>query len=164
LSIFLLVFIKADEILTKISGNPYRIALDRYEWGSNSDILNQAMILCVAHRITGDEKYLLGAEQINDYIYGKNASGYCFLIGFGDKQVMFPHHRPSGADDIAAPIPGFIVGGPNNDRQDKASVNYASEYPAKAYRDVEDSYASNEVCLNWNAPAVFVMGYLEQVR
>jgi endoglucanase len=77
---------------------------------------------------------------------------------------MFPHHRPSGADGIADPIPGFILGGPNDDRQDISSVEYNSEFPAKAYMDVEDSYASNEVCINWNAPAVFVMGYLEQVR
>ena len=42
-------------------------------------------------------------------------------------------------------------------------MEYASDYPAKSFADVEASYASNEVCLNWNAPAVFVLGYLEQV-
>jgi len=154
----------ADSLLNRILSNPYHVALHRYEWGSNSDVLNQAMILCFAHYLTGDEKYLAGAEQINDYIFGKNATGYCFLTGYGFKRVMFPHHRPSGADGIDDPIPGFIAGGPNNDRQDKGSVDYPSDYPAKAYLDVEASYASNEVCLNWNAPAVFVMGYLQKVR
>ncbi len=154
----------ADDILNKIDQNPYRIALDNYEWGSNSDILNQAYILCVAHRLTGDEKYLFGAEQITDYIFGKNATGYTFLTGFGAKRVMFPHHRPSGADSIADPVPGFIVGGPNNDRQDAHEVEYTSEFPAKAYMDVEASFASNEVCINWNAPAVYVFGYLQQAR
>ena len=154
----------SDSLLTKIEDNPYHIALDRYEWGSNSDVLNQAMILCIAHRITGEEKYLAGAERINDYIFGKNATGYCFLTGYGDKRVMFPHHRPSGADGIADPVPGFVIGGPNNDRQDQHQVEYASEYPAKAYEDVEPSFASNEVCVNWNAPAVFVLSYLEQNR
>jgi len=86
------------------------------------------------------------------------------MTGFGAKKVMFPHHRPSGADSIADPIPGFILGGPNNDRQDAQLVQYTSEFPAKAYMDVEASYASNEVCINWNAPAVYVLGYLEQVR
>ncbi len=154
----------ADEILEKITKNPYRIALDRFEWGSNSDILNQAMILCIAHHITGDKKYLAGAEQITDYILGKNATGYCFLTGFGTKNVMFPHHRPSGADGIDEPVPGFIVGGPNGHRQDRNTVNYQSKFPAKSYMDVQESYASNEVCINWNAPAVFVLGYLQQVR
>ena len=154
----------AEDILTAIGNNPYRIGLERFEWGSNSDILNQAMILCVAHQLTGDEKYLHGAEQITDYIFGKNATGYCFLTGFGSKQVLFPHHRPSGADGIEAPVPGFIAGGPNKDRQDRQEVSYTSEAPAKSYMDVQASYASNEVCLNWNAPAVYVLGYLEQIR
>jgi endoglucanase len=44
----------ADEILEKIAAHPYRIALDSFEWGSNSDILNQAVILCMAHRLTVD--------------------------------------------------------------------------------------------------------------
>jgi endoglucanase len=122
------------------------------------------MILCVAHRLSGEEKYLAGAERINDYIFGKNATGYCFLTGFGSKRVMFPHHRPSGADGIEDPVPGFVIGGPNHDRQDQHEVEYSSEYPAKAYKDVEPSFASNEVCINWNAPAVFVLAYLEQNR
>ena len=154
----------ADSLLVKIDKNPYHVALDRYEWGSNSDVLNQAMILCVAHRLSGDEKYIAGAERINDYIFGKNATGYCFLTGFGSKRVMFPHHRPSGADGIEDPVPGFVIGGPNHNRQDQHDVEYSSEYPAKAYMDVEPSFASNEVCINWNAPAVFVLSYLEQNR
>jgi len=155
----------AAEILAQIEANPYHIALDRYEWGSNSDILNQAVILCYAHRLTGDEKYLDGAEQITDYIFGKNATGFCFLTGYGTKQVMLPHHRPSGADGIEYPVPGFIAGGPNGHKQDaRSGVEYAFDTPAKSYEDVEPSYASNEVCLNWNAPAVYVLGYLGQVR
>ena len=154
----------ANEILQKINEHPYHIALDSFVWGSNSDILNQALILCVAHRISGDEKYLHGAEQITDYIFGKNATGYSFMTGFGSKKVMFPHHRPSGADGIKDPVPGFILGGPNNDRQDAHEVDYKSEFAAKAFEDVEPSFASNEVCINWNAPAVYVLGYLQQAR
>jgi len=60
----------ANELLAKINTNPYRIGLDRFEWGSNSDVLNQAMILCIAHRLTDDNKFLRGAEQITDYIFG----------------------------------------------------------------------------------------------
>jgi endoglucanase len=154
----------ADEILEQISNNPYNIALDRFEWGSNSDILNQALILCNTHKLTSNQKYLNGATQITDYIFGKNATGYSFLTGFGSKKVMFPHHRPSGADGIDEPIPGFIAGGPNVAQQDKSSVTYTSNLPAKSYMDVEASFASNEVCINWNAPAVYVLGYLQQAN
>jgi endoglucanase len=153
----------SDEILAKMESIPYGISIDHFEWGSNSDVLNQAMILCIAHHLTGEQKYLDGAIRNTDYIFGKNATGYCFLTGFGSKHVMFPHHRPSGADAIDEPVPGFILGGPNKDKQDRAQVEYTSDYPAKSFMDVEPSFASNEVCLNWNAPAVFVLGYLEEV-
>jgi len=153
----------SDELLAKMESIPYAISLDHFEWGSNSDVLNQAMILCIAHHLSGEQKYLDGAIRNTDYIFGKNATGYCFLTGFGTKQGMFPHHRPSGADNIDEPVPGFILGGPNKDKQDRALVEYTSDFPAKSFMDVEPSFASNEVCLNWNAPAVFVLGYLEQV-
>jgi len=153
----------SDEILTKMESIPYGISIDHFEWGSNSDVLNQAMILCIAHHLSGEQKYLDGAIRNADYIFGKNATGYSFLTGFGSKQVMNPHHRPSGADAIDEPVPGFILGGSNMHKQDRQEVNYASDYPAKAFEDVEPSFASNEVCLNWNAPAVFVLGYLEEV-
>jgi endoglucanase len=153
----------SDEILTKMNSIPYRISIDHFEWGSNSDVLNQAMILCIAHHLSGEQKYLDGAIRNIDYIFGKNATGYSFLTGFGSRQVLNPHHRPSGADAIDEPVPGFIVGGPNKDKQDRQEVKYASDYPAKSFEDVVESYASNEVCLNWNAPAVFVLVYLEEV-
>ena len=153
----------SDEILSKINSIPYGISIDHFEWGSNSDVLNQAMILCIAHHLSGEQKYLDGAIRNTDYIFGKNATGFSFLTGFGSKQVMNPHHRPSGADDIDEPVPGFILGGPNMHKQDRQQVKYISDFPAKSFADVQDSYASNEVCLNWNAPAVFVLGYLEQV-
>jgi endoglucanase len=154
----------SNEILQKMGSNPYGISIDHFEWGSNSDVLNQSMILCIAHHLSGDQKYLDGAIRNTDYIFGKNATGFSFLTGFGSRQVMNPHHRPSGADGVEAPVPGFILGGSNMHKQDRAEVEYASDFPAKAFEDVEPSYASNEVCLNWNAPAVFVLGYLEETN
>jgi endoglucanase len=153
----------SDEILSKTESIPYGISIDHFEWGSNSDVLNQAMILCIAHHLSGEQKYLDGAIRNTDYIFGKNATGFCFLTGFGSKQVMFPHHRPSGADNIDEPVPGFVLGGPNMHKQDRQEVKYTSDFPARSFVDLEASYASNEVCLNWNAPAVFVLGYLEEV-
>jgi endoglucanase len=153
----------AEKILAKMNAIPYGISIDHFEWGSNSDVLNQAMILCIAHHLSGEQKYLDGAIRNTDYIFGKNATAYSYMTGFGSKQVMNPHHRPSAADAIDEPIPGFIVGGPNMHKQDRQQVNYDSDYPAKAFEDVVESYASNEVCLNWNAPVVFVLGYLQEV-
>ena len=155
----------ANLLLEKQSAIPYRIPVDEFVWGSNSDILNAAMILAYAYQLWGEQKYLGGIIETTDYIFGKNATGYSFITGFGCKQIMNPHNRISSADGIEKPLPGLVAGGPNQNRNDdKAKVPYGVVYPdkhpAKSYVDRQASYASNENAINWNAPAVFILGFL----
>lgn len=155
----------ADDLIARAADNPYGIPIERFVWGSNSDVLNTAIILLYAHHISGEEKYLNSASVFTDYIFGRNATGYCFVSGFGSKPSSNFHHRLLMADDNEESFPGFIAGGPNFQVQDaynlkQQGVEYPSLLPAKAYIDHEGSYASNEVCINWNAPLVFVLGYL----
>lgn len=86
-----------------------------------------------------------------DYILGRNPLGYCYVTGFGEKSPMHPHHRLAASDSVDEPLPGFLVGGPNAGKQDAVFVVYESDEPDKAYKDVEGSYASNEIAINWNA-------------
>ena len=84
----------------------------------------------------------------------------------GDKPVMFPHHRPSGADGIKEPVPGFLSGGPNPGQEElndctKDCIQYPSKLAALSFVDLEESYASNEIAINWNAPLVFLTGAAE---
>ena len=149
-----------------LSTNPYRISIDHFVWGSNSDILNQAMLFQMAHYVNKDRSYLDASIQMVDYLFGKNAVGYSFLTGFGEHHSIHPHHRLAESDSVEGPIPGFVTGGPNHDRQDTYALaprgkKYHSDFPAKCYLDELPSFASNEVCINWNAPAVFALGYLQ---
>ena len=159
----------SDSLGAVLESAPYQIPIDKFVWGSNSDILNAAIIFANAFMETGEPKYLNWAVETTDYVLGKNATGYSFLTGFGDKKVMHIHHRPSGADDVEDPVPGFVAGGPNagmNDRNDLGEgVSYPDQtHPAKVYIDAQGSYASNEICLNWNAPMVYMFGFLEGVK
>lgn len=156
----------ADELAQKHKSIPYQIPVDHFVWGSNSDILDAAIIFSQAYELTSDRKYLDVAIETFDYIMGKNATGYSFITGFGSKRPMFIHHRPSEADGIEDPYPGFVVGGPNFRLQDKhslaeAGLAYASELPAKAYIDAVPSYASNEIAINWNAPCVYMLAFFD---
>jgi endoglucanase len=97
-----------------------------------------------------------------DYIFGKNATGHCFLTGFGSKSPMFVHHRLSAADGITEPLPGFLSGGPNFGKQDAANVKYLENAPPmKCWVDEQASFASNEIAINWNSALVYVLGFLE---
>jgi endoglucanase len=155
----------ADELLEKSAACPYHISLDRFAWGSTSDVANQAMIKIVAMKLTGSDRYLPSAQADLNWLLGTNPTGYSFVTGFGTLSPVNIHHRPSGADGVPEPVPGFLVGGPNtvvmNDCQPPVE---RSIFPARSYSDVECSYSTNEIAINWNAPLVFLLGAMDSMR
>jgi endoglucanase len=151
----------ADKLVGISETSPYRVSLEVYKWGSNSDVANQAMIKLVAYRINPDKKYLASVQGDVDYLLGRNATGYCFVTGFGAKQVMHIHHRPSGADGVEEPCPGFLAGGPNTVVLNDCPEITRSKFPAKSFSDAQCSYSTNEVAINWNAPLFFLMGAMD---
>lgn len=131
-------------------------------WGSNAVAANQGIALINTYFITKDKKYIDQALSNLDYILGRNATGYCFVTGLGTKSTMHPHHRPSIADNIEAPVPGLLAGGPNSGMQDKCHYDFTE--PETAYSDIDCSYASNEIAINWNAPLVYLANAIEALQ
>ncbi len=147
------------------SNSAYRVAMQEpdFVWGSNAVVLNQSMMLLQGYRLSGNPDYLRAAQSGLDYVLGRNATGYSFVTGFGARPPRHPHHRPSQADQVAAPIPGLLTGGPQPGQQDKAECRapYPSKLAALSYLDDVCSYASNEIAINWNAPLVYVTAALD---
>ncbi len=142
----------ADSALQGYETSPYNSPYGRdakdFFWGCNSDAAsNQGMTFIYAWKLTDDNKYLTAALHNMDYILGRNATGYCYVTGYGTNSTKNPHHRLSVSDDIKEPIPGFLAGGPNPGKQD--NCNYPSDIPDECYADVTPSYASNEIAINW---------------
>ena len=158
------ILAEADRLAALSQTLPYFQPIDDFHWGSNSDILNAAMILAQAYRLEKKPQYLTAVQQSADYIFGTNAVGFSFLTGFGDRTPMFIHHRQSAADGIPEPVPGLLSGGPNSRKQDAkdGTVYPENAPPMQSWVDQEPSYASNEICLNWNAPLTYILGFLEQ--
>jgi len=154
----------ADKLVEKSENSPYKVSLDFFKWGSNSDVANMALIKLVAYKISNDKKYLASVQGDVDYILGRNATGYCFVTGFGGKQVMNIHHRPSGADGVTEPYPGFLSGGPNTAVLTDCPGITRSTFPARSFSDTECSYSTNEIAINWNAPLFFVLGALDAIN
>ena len=158
----------ANSVMSGLVNSPYQIVMGKssseFNWGSNSGAANQGIALIMAYRLTNAPKYLQAALTNLDYLLGRNATGYCFLTGFGGKRVMNIHHRQSGSDGIKDPVPGLLSGGPNAGQQDKGgSVVYPSDLPAKSFVDVVGSYASNEIAVNWNAPMAYLACAIEAI-
>ena len=136
-----------------------------FGWGCNGEqVCGKGIILLHAYELTKEKKYLEGARKVADYLLGRNATGYCFVTGFGTFSPKHPHHRLSESDGIEDPLPGFLVGGPNPGQQDKAEVGtYPSNQPDESYFDTMQSYASNEIAINWNATLVGFIGWLDRL-
>lgn len=134
-----------------------------FGWGCNGEkVCSKGLILLYAYKLTSNKKYLEGAKKVADYLLGRNATGYCYVTGFGTFSPLHPHHRLSESDGIEAPLPGFLVGGPNPGQQD--GEKYTSNQPDESYADVTASYASNEIAINWNATLVAFFGWLTALQ
>ncbi|WP_286760316.1 glycoside hydrolase family 9 protein [Salegentibacter sp. UBA1130] len=162
----------ANNLVTSSKSSAYAIPIGINEsdfvWGSNSTAANQGILLLNVYEITGDRKYLDAANSNLDYLLGRNATGFSFLTGFGEKSTRDPHHRPSEADDNEDPVPGLLAGGPNPGQQDKnecaEKYTAAHKHPATSYIDNRCSYASNEIAINWNAPFVYLANAIEAIQ
>lgn len=154
----------ADSYANAYASSPYRTTMStsHFFWGSNSIAANQGMALVLAYLAKPSNSYKTAAIGALDYLTGKNPVDYCFVTGMGSKSPMHIHHRPSGSDGVTDPDPGFLVGGPNVNQDDQ--LVYPSTVAAFSYIDDKDSYASNEVAINWNAPLVFLSGALENIH
>ncbi|MFC0183476.1 non-processive endocellulase [Pseudarcicella hirudinis] len=155
----------ADNLLENAENTAYYAVMGKsendYMWGSNAHAANEGIVLIQAYKLTNDRKYLDFALGNLDFILGRNATGYCFLTGFGKKPTMNPHHRPSMADHIREPVPGLLSGGTNakGNKQDKCF--YPINIPDEMYSDNDCSFASNEIAINWNAPFVYLISAME---
>ncbi len=155
----------AASLVAKKQTSAFAVSLEKgdFFWGSNSGAMNQAVILLEAYQLDNSKhQYLDAAQSLLDYVLGRNPTDYSFVTGFGIKSPMYIHHRPSGADTVIAPIPGFLAGGATLDgTYDCGATNYPSPLIAKSYYDNECSYSTNEIAINWNAPLIYVSAALQ---
>ena len=133
-----------------------------FHWGSNAEsCLGRGIAQMYEYALTKDSKYRQAALSTLDYFFGRNATGYCYLTGFGTQRVMNIHHRISAADNIKEPVPGLVAGGANKGQEDAEFVPaYTSKIPDESYQDHVGSYASNEIAINWNAYLVSLLGWI----
>ncbi len=144
----------ADAELAIQATSAYQIAVERdadFYWGATGTVAAKAGVFLQAYRQTGGTAYRDAAVHVVDYLLGRNGTTYSFVTGLGTRSPMFPHHRPSDADGVEAPVPGWLVGGPGALGIEDCE-GYPSERRALRYLDATCSYSTNEVTTYWNAP------------
>lgn len=139
-----------------------------YEWGSNSFVVNNAIVMAYAYSSTGDAKYLNGVSEALDYIFGRNAMDFSYVTGYGTYHCVNPHHR-FWSHELDSTYPyapsGVMSGGPGSGLQDPyvGGLGYirGEVAPQLCYVDSIEAWSVNEVTINWNAPFAWVMSFIE---
>jgi endoglucanase len=138
----------AAALVSGRNGNGYGRALGNYYWGSNGSVARTCLVLQAANRVAPDPAYLDTCADQLGWLFGRNQYGRSQVTGVGIDPPLHPHHRPSGADGIAEPWPGLLVGGGDT---------------AQSWVDVQENYTVNEIAINWNAALVYALaGFLTQ--
>ena len=139
------------------SGYGNTLAPTDYIWGSNSVAANQSLLLLIADRFEPNPRAVQAALGNLHYLLGRNCFGVSWVTQVGTNPFQHPHHRPSAADDIAAPWPGLLSGGPNARPGDQIARTLPNLPPMRMWLDDQSAYSLNEVAINWNAPLVFLL-------
>ncbi|WP_295156624.1 glycoside hydrolase family 9 protein, partial [uncultured Ruminococcus sp.] len=137
-----------------------------YQWGSNSFVADNAIVLAYAAVLTEDDSYTDGALQGMDYLLGRNAMDYSYVTGYGTHTTENPHHRWwSNQIDPAFPKApcGVLSGGPNSGMQDPwvrgMGWKKGSIPPQKCYVDSIEAWCVNECTINWNASLAWLTAF-----
>jgi endoglucanase len=143
---------------------PYAPASNSWTWGSNSQILNNLIVLGTAYDISGASKYRTGVLAGVDYLFGRNALNLSYVTGYGTVTSQNQHTRLYAHElDPVLPHPpaGAIAGGPNSSIQDPfAQGKLSGCRPQFCYIDDIQSYSTNEIAINWNAGLSWVASFV----
>jgi endoglucanase len=153
----------ASAIVERTRHNLYHVSLQTkdYVWGSNGVAAGHGMTLLMAdmmRKYKSDKEFADAARDDLHYLLGRNAFSLSWVTRVGEHAVEHPHHRPSATRPETLPWPGLLSGGPNKDREDQVLAALPKDLPpARVYADRWESYASNEICINWQASLVFLL-------
>ncbi|WP_105973178.1 glycoside hydrolase family 9 protein [Streptomyces geranii] len=149
----------ADRYLTTLAAQPYGMPYapdaNLYDWGSNAQILNNAVVVATAYDISGASKYRDGALQSMDYVLGRNALNISYVTGYGEVNSHQQHSRWYAKQldpSLPSPPDGTVAGGPNSSIQDPYAQSKLQGCVGQfCYIDDIQSWSTNEHTINWNA-------------
>jgi endoglucanase len=148
-------------------GHPLPENEEFYAWGSNSNVLNNIVVLVTAYDLTGRKTYRDAAIEGIDYVLGRNALNLSYVTGHGDRAARNQHSRMYAHQlDPRLPHPpaGSLAGGANTGLQDPVAERSLKDCrPQLCYLDHIQSFSTNEVAINWNSALSWVASFLADV-
>lgn len=158
----------ADRYLATLRSQPYGMPYapddNRYDWGSNAQVLNNAHVIATAYDLTGAGRYRDGAVQSMDYLLGRNALNISYVTGYGEVASHRQHSRWYAREldpNLPEPPDGTLAGGPNSGIQDPYAQSRLQGCVGQfCYIDDIQSWSTNETAVNWNAALAWMASFV----
>jgi endoglucanase len=158
----------ADKYLAIGKAQPYGVvyapAGNMWDWGSNSALLNNLQVLAAGYELTDKSKYRDAALSGFDYVFGRNALNLSYVTGYGEVSSHNQHSRWYAKQlDPKLPNPpvGTLAGGPNSSIQDPYAQSKLTGCVGQfCYIDDIQSWSTNELTINWNAPLAWATAFV----
>ncbi|BCJ56514.1 endoglucanase [Actinoplanes sp. NBRC 14428] len=144
-------------------GVPYAPANNMWDWGSNSTILNNMVVLASAYDLTHDRRFRDAVLEGMDYLLGRNALNMSYVTGYGEVSSHNQHSRWYAHQlDPALPNPpaGSLAGGANSSIQDPYAQSKLTGCVGQfCYIDDIQSWSTNELTINWNSALAWIAAF-----
>ncbi|MGR5141995.1 glycoside hydrolase family 9 protein [Photobacterium sp. DNB23_23_1] len=139
----------ASRYLQQSQQSPFRVANQRFIWGSNKMTAEAGILIAWADFAKGQLDNRTSVQSQIDYLLGANAFDMSFVTNSGTYSVRNLHHLYRIATGVS--LPGYLVGGPN----EMAQAGVAPKNMGMlSYIDSEKSYAVNEFAIDYNASLI----------
>jgi len=135
----------------------FRVANNRYIWGSNKMAAEEGIFLAQAYLLNNKREYLEAAIHQLDYIFGANPFSQSFVTGAGERPVRHVSHIYGRGAKVH--IPGLLVGGANSLAQAGVAPKNMGQL---SYIDSEKSYAVNEYAIDYNASLIGLISLIDR--
>jgi endoglucanase len=162
----------ADRYVAAQRANPWGLAFvpenNVFDWGSNSTVLNNMVVMATAFDLTNDRKFRDGVIEGMDYLLGRNALNQSYVTGYGEQHSQAMHSRwfaNSINPEMPKPPVGSIAGGPNSttstwDPVAADKLPGCESRPQWCYIDDIGSWSTNEIAINWGAALSWVAAFV----
>jgi endoglucanase len=164
------VVAQADHLIARLNANPFGHAYapenNFFEWGSSHLVVQNGILLAAAYELAGEKAYRDAAIESMDYVLGRNALNISYVTGYGTVYAKNQHSRwfANQVDpDLPNPPHGSLSGGPNSGIQDPVAERLFGQNgcaPQTCYVDDIESWATNEITINWNAALAQMAAWL----
>ena len=139
----------ANRYIQQAQQSPFRVANQRFIWGSNKMTAEAGILIAWADFAKGRLENRASVQSQIDYLLGANAFDMSFVTNSGTYSVRNLHHLYRIATGVS--LPGYLVGGPN----EMAQAGVAPKNMGMlSYIDSEKSYAVNEFAIDYNASLI----------